>query len=361
MANINLVYPNELAMHTTNTSTTWTVQGATDYMAVLRHAEEDATITSVSGYSDLITGTPGTIRIGIQSVSSSGIPSGTWLGYGDFTADTTNFPNATSFKKTLSSNATITRGMMYAIVAAAQSGTWDVSNNQRFTSAAGAAVGESARASSYTYGIINAVTQSKSSTALTLNLACSSSTVQYALAGTSASIASWSTASAIDERGVLFNLPASTFTSYKVAGIRFVCGPTNSAATWDMVLYDSGGTVLQSASFTNTGIYNITTVLLREFYFTNSTLTALTPGSDYRLVIKATHASLGCMVYNEFTGPSDIGALVGGTYSLTTRADAGSWTNTNTKTMPMKLILRDVTSTAGGAIIPVGMSGGIRG
>ena len=360
MASIQLVYPHDIAMHITNTATTWTVSGATDYVSVMRHAEEDATITSVLGYSDLITGTPGTIRLGLQSVTSSGIPSGTWLGYVDLTADATNFPTATAFKKTLTVSATLTRGMMYAIVFAAQSGTWNVSNSQRFTSVAGASAGEGARASSYSYGIAAGATVAKSTTALQFNLACASSTTQYGLAGSTTGIAAWGSASAIDERGVLFNLPVSTFSSFKVAGVRFICGPTNSASTWDLVLYDSAATVLQSASFTNTGIYNINTVLLREFYFTNSTLSALTPGSDYRIAIKSTHASLGAVGYNEFTAPSDIGAVVGGTYSLTTRVDGGAWTNTNTKGVPIKLLLDDVTS-ASGAIIPVGMNGGIRG
>ena len=53
----------------------------------------------------------------------------------------------------------------------------------------------------------------------------------------------------------------------------------------------------------------------------------------------------------------------GSTWSYTSRTDAGAWTDDPNTAIPMKLLLEDVTASGGGggAIIPVGMTGGIRG
>lgn len=451
MANILTAYPSDVPQFTSTSTTNWTIQGPGDYVAVIRQAEEDATITSVSGYHDLITGTPGTVRVGIQSLNTpfsttvtftaastscngtfsggtaltvgtpvsfsnsggalpaaitagttyyvvsattsvitisatyggtaitfatagtgthtlstlSGIPSRTWLGWADFTANTGNFPNFAAFKKTLTTNATLTRGQLYAIVFATNGGTWNSTNNMRFWSSIGASAGEAARVFPYTYGISNNATQAKSTSAITANAACSSSTKQYGFAGSNSNVTSWNSGSTPDERGVKFNLPTGSCTSFKVRGIRFLCGLTNSAATWDLVLYNSAGTVLQSTSFTNNQTYTTASILLRDFYFSNSTLATLTPNTDYRVVIKPTSASLGALQYNAFgSGWNITNSMVsGGTWSYTFRTDAGAWTDDPNTALPMKLLLEDVTSAGGGggAIIPVGMSGGIRG
>lgn len=363
MANVLAEYPSDVPQFTQTTATNWTLQATGDYLAFIRQAEEDATITSVSGYHDLITGAPGTVRVGIQTLNSSGIPSGTWSGWADFTANTSNFPNFAAFKKTLTTNATLTRGQFYAIVFATNGGTWNASNSMRFWSVAGNSTGETARSFPYTYGIANAVTQAKSTTAITANCACSSSTEQYGFAGSVSNVTAWSSASTPDERGVKFNLPTGSCTSFKVRGIRFLCGITNSASTWDLVLYNSAGTVLQSTSFTNTASYNTASILLRDFYFSNSTLSTLSPNTDYRVVIKPTSSTLGSLTYNAFSCGWDMtrSMVSDGTWSYTSRTDAGAWTDDPNTALPMKLLLEDVTSSGGGAIIQVGMTGGIRG
>lgn len=322
-------------------------------------------MNSVMGYCDLVNGTPGTIRVGVQSVDSNGQPSGTWIAYDDFTANTTNFPNFATFKKTLTNTGSVTRGQLVAVVFDALSGTFDASNYIRFYWTNGASLGDSPRIYPYTYGANNGGAAAKSTSANALTAGYGSSTRQYGFACSVSNITSWNSASTPDERGMKFSLPSSTCTSYKVAGVRILCGLTNSAATWDLVLYDSSNTVLQSVSFTNTGIYNTTTIGLREFYFDESTLSALTPGSDYRIVIKPTSASLGAVSFNNAASGWSLAPAINpsGTWSYTTRTDAGSWTDDPNTTMPVKLIIHDLTSSGGGggAIIPVGMSGGIRG
>jgi hypothetical protein len=204
----------------------------------------------------------------------------------------------------------------------------------------------------------------KSTTALNLTAAYGTSTRQFGFACGTSNIGSWNNTATPDERAMKFVVPSGTFTSFKVAGIRLCCGLTNSAATWDLVLYDSSSSVLQSVSFTNSGIYNTTTIGNRDFYFDESTLSTLTPGSTYRIAIKPTSASLGAMAFVIAGSGWDITSVFmpGGTWAYSTRTDAGSWTDDPNITMPLKLIVFDATaSNGGGAIIPVGMTGGIRG
>jgi hypothetical protein len=71
MADLTYHYPELLPLPTSTTYTNQTLQAVGDYYAVIRQAEEDAIITKVSGYCDLITGTPGTMRVGIQSINTA--------------------------------------------------------------------------------------------------------------------------------------------------------------------------------------------------------------------------------------------------------------------------------------------------
>jgi hypothetical protein len=333
-------------------------------MGVIMQAEEDCVVDSVMGYTDIITGTPGTIRVGIQSVTAAGIPSGTWIAFGDFTANATNFPQFTTFKKTLTTTGSVTRGQQVAVVFAPLSGTFNGTNFIRFYYANGTALGEYTKVYPYTYGASGGGAAAKSTTAFAATAGYGSSTRHYGFACGTSGVASWNSTGTPDERGMKFSIPTGTCTSYKVAGIRLLAGITNSAATWDLVLYDSANTVLQSISFTNSAMFNTASIGLRDFYFDESTLSALTPGLDYRIVVKPTAASLGAMVYNIAGSAWPLAPAInpGGTWAYTTRTDAGAWTDDPNVTMPLKLILHDVTSNGGGgAIIPVGMTGGIRG
>lgn len=347
--------------------TSKTLQAIGDYAATICQAEEDATITRVTGYVNARNGTPGTTRVGIQSVSTTtGLPTGTWLGSVDLTTDATNFPATSAKEWTLSTNATVTRGQYYAIVVSALSGTWNTAtDNLQLYVYQGTGVGPSLAVFPYNYDVINGVAGAKTTLAILPCLGCGSSTTQYRIAHKPASIGSWNSGSTPNQRGIKFKLPASTSTSFKIAGVRMAVGPTNSASTWDLNLYDASNTVLQNRSFTNQEAFNVATLLIRDYYFDESTLTALSPNTDYRIAIQATSATLGCMTYIELSSATDCSSafIPGGTYHATTRTGTGAWTDTTTAWFPMQLIIDDLTASAGGTSVynHVGMTGGIRG
>jgi hypothetical protein len=71
MADLTYHYPELLPLPTSTTFSPQTLQAVGDYYSVIRQAEEDAIITKVSGYCDIVTGTVGTMRVGIQSINTA--------------------------------------------------------------------------------------------------------------------------------------------------------------------------------------------------------------------------------------------------------------------------------------------------
>ena len=155
-----------------------------------------------------------------------------------------------------------------------------------------------------------------------------------------------------DERGLIFQLP-------------FPCS-VRGAWVWvdldgdaDIVLYDSDGTsVLTSVSLdTNVRESAIPDLFIVEF----STSINLSKTTNYRLSLKPT--SVTDVVLQEFT-VSTAAAMDsnsgGQNFHLTTRTDAGSWSQTTTQRPLMGLLLSsfdDAVSASGGGIRLAGHGG----
>jgi hypothetical protein len=368
MAKIRATIPASIPMFSSVASPTQPqFQAVNDYVSVVTLAEEDAVIDRVTGYVNVKQGgVTGSVRIGIQSVNTTtGLPSGTWLGFADFAINGTNFPDFSTKQWTLSTTATVTRGQFYAIVFFATSGNYTSSGiNLSFYTVRGTGLGPANNAFPYTYSIQNGVASGKSTTALIPNFGCGTSTRQYGIGTSGGTQATWNSGTSPNQRGMKFKLPASLCTTFKVVGVRMAVGPTNASSTWDLNLYDSSSTVLQNRSYNNLESYNTNSLFMREYYFDESTLTALSPNTDYRIAVQATNAN-GCMSYIEMGGAFDCSSafIPDGTFHLTTRTGTGAWTDTTTSFMPMQLIIDDFTASAsgGGMLVHPGMLGGIRG
>ena len=355
MAQLDVYFPTRLPV-TTATSTAWqsTLQALNDYVAIVRQAEEAATITSVQILVDFFsTGSSDVVRIGLQSVNSSGEPSGTWLGYVDKTCTTGNFPYFNFSSHTLSASVSLTRGQLYAIVVQAQSGTWSGSlyfrtNDNYYVDI------EGRQAFPYMVQKI-AGSVAKSNAAGCFIHSCSSATKTYGQPHKPSSITSISSSSSPNEIGNYFRLPTGLGTSYTLLGVRLFIAMTNSAGTFDITLYDTSNTVLQQVSFTCSNVVGgMTTLAQRDFYFDEASLTALVPGTYYRVAIKATNATgIGAMAYIDFpTLGMTAYTGVDGTCQYTSRAGTGAWTEVSGRMHVMKLILNDV---AGGSSSSVTM------
>jgi hypothetical protein len=351
MALLEVHYPTRMPT-TTATSTAWqsTLQAVGDYVAIVRQAEEPAVINAVHGYLDYFsTGSGDIVRVGIQSVNASGEPSGTWLAFADKTCTTANFPYFSFFSHTLSSTTTLTRGQLYAVVIQALSGTWNGSlyfrtNDNYYVDT------EGRQAFPYMVQKI-AGSVSKSNASGCFIHSCSSSTRMYGQPHKPNQLTSLSNTSSPDEIGNYIRIPTGVGSAYSILGVRLFIAMTNSAGTFDITLYNSSNTVLQQASFTCSQVVGGTTSLLqRDFYFDEASLTALVPGTYYRLAVKATNATgIGVMAYIDMPTTLGMTAYTGadGTCVYTSRAGGGAWTDTGGRMLCMKAIISDVTGSAG--------------
>jgi hypothetical protein len=170
--------------------------------------------------------------------------------------------------------------------------------------------------------------------------------------------------------GVLFSLPLPSSTTYKVIGARWNCRLANDRL-FDMVLYDTAGTNLQSASNLDSGIApksNATSSTFQANYYFDTTLATLTGGTQYRLVLRGVDP-ISPLNLHYANVPSDLDRKgVIGTdmkYEWTTNAQftAGSgWVETLTIIPGVQLIISDVTAgSSGGLLVHPGMAGGMRG
>lgn len=354
MAQLDVIFPAKLPItNSVNTAAQTTLQAIGDYVAVIRQAEEAATITGVSIFVDVHSGGTGSfVRVGLQSVGSNGHPSGTWLGYVDKERTNANFPLFGPTTHTLGSSVSLTRGQLYAIVAEALSGTWSSGTNFRTNDNYYVGI-ENDLAFPYLANKVAGVT-SKSNGSGAYTHSCVSSTRMYGTPHNPQNVASISSASTPNEIGNYFRLPTGISTSYSVLGVRLLIALTDSAGTFDLTLYDSSNTVLQQVSFTCSNVVGgATSMYQRDFYFDESSLTALTPGTYYRIAIKATNATaIGGM--GSISIPTSLGMTaytgVDGTYIYTSRTGSGSWTNVSGQMHLMRLLLSDVTGGGGGTV-----------
>lgn len=354
MALFEIHYPTRLPVtNSTNTSWQTTLQAVGDYVGIVRQAEESATITSVGLYVDYYTvGASDVIRVGLQSVNSNGEPSGTWLGYVDKTATTGNFPYFGYSNHVLSTSVSLVRGQLYAIVAQALSGTW--SGAQYFRTNDNYYVDpEGKQAFPYmAQKVAGSVTKANAAGCYTHF--CSSSTRAYGQPHQPGVVTSISNASSPNEIGNYFRIPTGTCTSYSVLGVRLYIGMVSGAGTFNINLYDSSTNLLQQNSFTCSqvagGINPGTSRYQYDLLFDEATLTSLSPGSYYRAAIAATNATaIGDMGKINFPVSLGMTAYTGasGTYIYTSRSGTGAWTDVSGQVFAMKLIISDVTGSAG--------------
>lgn len=369
MARTDFVFPYNFPQSTSSSNAgNRQIRAIGDYVAFIRQAEKADTITDVGFYFDArgTNATPGTARVGIQTVTSSGAISGTWLGYTDYTADSTNFPNFTALTLSITANGTasVTRGQFYAIVIYCQSGTWDASNNLQIATI-NTNVGQIPNTFPTMRAVVGGVQTDTNNPSTPMHWAKSSTEYYGNPFYGSGNIAAWGASSTPDEIGMKFVIPSGWTTNFNILGIQAVLGPTNSASTFNMNLYDSANNLLQTTAFNSLDVFGGNGGnLLRTLYFNTTTLSNLVPGNTYRITIEGTNASLGATSTQRITYPSaaHVAAFVGsGTYMRTERTNAGAWTDTDTQGLCWKLIISAATASGGGAATEprVGLNAGL--
>lgn len=140
-----------------------------------------------------------------------------------------------------------------------------------------------------------------------------------------------------DERGLHFTLPVTGACSGGWVRI-----DVDAAA--DLVLYDSGNTVLASATITPARVTN--SGLSTLVYWDPVTLSA---NQSYRLVVKPTSvSSVSLYDVDLSTAALQAGIPGGATWYSTSRTDGGAWTDTDTNRPWMGILLSQFDDGAGG-------------
>lgn len=360
MADILIEYPSiPMSSSAAATFSTSLQDAATDDAGAGFRAREAATITHVGFRQGVLTGTPGTIRVGMQTVSATtGVPTGTWLASGSGYADYNSWSGTNDGKFVwiaLGSSVTVARGDVFAVFCDPQAvGTWDGSNNVTITTSMGS-VTPTWRSP---YVIVNSTKPAANAPPFAMR----SSTKTYGMPWETSTTVNNNNGSTPDEWGHYFRVPTGVCSTYNVVGVLM---PFGSVGDFDLVLYDTDGTtVLQSVSIDkDQGAFG--TVHLHYLYFDETTLSALNAGSYYRCVIKPTSATNVSTYAIDVPAAGDLSAWMASESDCywTERTDAGSWSETTTRILQMRLLISDVTapSSGGGLIVHPGMSGGMRG
>jgi hypothetical protein len=146
-----------------------------------------------------------------------------------------------------------------------------------------------------------------------------------------------------DEVGNLFTVP----TSMVCTGARMfhATAGLGASATTDIVLYDASGGVLASATVSDRDYIKDVSLIDVSWDAVN-----LTPGVNYRLIIKPTTSVNGDIYATKWTFDSAAALAAvpeGARWQYTSRTDAGAWTDDNVSVCPMGLWISDITFIAG--------------
>lgn len=326
--------------------------GSGDKCAFIFQSETTDAITHLGYRHGLRIGTPPTMQISLQSVdTTTGAPTGTVLGGGSPASATFTPPADTTWDGTwrkiaLANSYTPTRGQVLAIVVEYSSGTIDGSNGMSAT---------------YDWGPDNGGMFPRSAINTAGTWAQQSRIPPYAYYTASACFGqpvesvtqtTYLPSSTPDEYALRFALPAGWGDTYAVMGFRgFVKSPgTASSPTFTATLYDTdGSTALQSLTLDVPPMGTSATGRIVEFIFDEATLSTLSFGSAYRIGITTTVQNTYLTTVDADTATEAAAFPWGGDFYLSTRADAGAWTDDTTKRPAMELILADITEPAGGS------------
>lgn len=356
MADMMLLWPNAPSLTTTSTQPAANVHrldATADEFAVIMYAEEGCTITNVAWLqgdtSDPSTASPGTLRIGLQSVGTDGLPTGTWLASGNGYVDKSTWSNGDDglyITSTLGSSVTLSRGDAFAIVLKPQAtGTWGASN--------WADIGYFATQDtliSTPYVVTNG---SKINTGRTPNTIVRSSSRTYGYPYQT--VGFWNIDSDVagqanDEVGIKFSLPSSMCDTYKISGIMLFTDMAIGSSFAIKLFEGTNRTALQSVTIDSDVSGTASGNGQNFFYFDESTLSSLSAGTTYRLMIEAlSTTAAGPIRYVDLATSGDMTAYIGTQATLEwTEWTGTSYTDTATRIPNLSLIISDVTEPSGG-------------
>lgn len=330
-------------------ATTITLDANGEYVAYILQAPKTGTIDRLHFYATTVTADGDGLRARIETVDgSTGNPSGTLVsGSAEVTIATTT---ANSWNRSGAGlGAAVTCGDYIAVklLSPATGTTFNGVIRSAWT-LVGPGMTQANQLFPY---VVNAIpTATKASAAgMVFALEYDDGTTPFmegAMPIASVTSTNFSNASTPDERGNLFQVPGPC----RVVGAYHQVVPTNVNAAYDVVLYSAADAELASVSVDGD--------LLRLLAGPQSlvhlfpTPVELASGTNYRLVIRPTTAVAVSKVHMAIdTSAGGVRlreAVVGGTsWKLTTRADAGAWTDTDDAISGIGAIVDQIDDGAG--------------
>lgn len=330
-----------------------TLDATNDGVAWAFQARDANAITHLGFRYGLRTGTPPTYIIGLESISAAnGNPDGTILGGGTPASATFTPPADTSWDGlwqwvALANSYTPTRGQHLVATIRYSSGTIDASNLSTFTQAMASIVnGLGSNPANFS---LAGGTWSKGANAIGCHGVRTAST-RYGLPAES--IYNTRSASTVGHRHALrFTLPASITNTYTVRGIRAMLSVASTTGKNPILgLWNAGG-VLQNFTLDSDWSTSASATRTYEFYFDETTLTDLSPGTTYYIGLEVADAASGGVIFYGFDMDSsdDGDAYPGGASDWCLSTYNGSaWTDAPTTKLHCELILQDMTQSGGG-------------
>lgn len=365
MADLEIIWPHFPFVNAAFTPSSRALTQVNNNVFTVGFMPKATTITEVRIYLGSITSSGGKIRVGLMGVSATdGSPTGTYLNNG--TSDVyidigVNLLTANAWRTVDIPNYTCARGEIIGLIveclddapSPGGNGTWGSTVNV----SSGWGNADNVPSTPYSTYRFAANTTQTTQNAFPPHSFMRDASQAFWFPQNTITTTSLENDAGSQLYGALFQLPSGMASTYKISGIKLNGRRSQAGANFDVILYDSAGTVLQNVSIDSDMILrnSASSQQITSFiYFDESTLSTLNTGSQYRLVIKPTTVNQFVVYNHTFDLATDKKAYVGldAQYDLTTNAGTDpttGWTNTTTALPPFSLIITDITTTATGA------------
>lgn len=327
-----------IAFNATNIAVEWVFQSKTNQPITTLYYKQNG-----------LTGAPGTIRLSLQGVDSSGNPDGVIKSSGNAfaTKSLAAGDNGNVVAVALGSSYTPSLGEDIAQVMDFSSGTFDASNLLTLALQASGMVSKG-----FPYVTVNnAGSRTRQTGVPVFGYATASQMYGYPIKGFTAP--SFGSGNNPNEYALKFTIPAAWTGTYSLLGVEMGAALAASQ-TLTIKLYsggNAGDTTVLASDTHNTSLATSTGARAHEFVLPNISAVTLTAGSTYRLSV-VPGATSQTFYYASVQNAADWAAMEGGTSLSYSTRNGGNWTDTDTNRMLFQLIFQDLSVSAGGIAIP---------
>lgn len=308
-------------------ATTYTLDALGEYIAWIIQAPKTGTISLIHFFAGAVTADGDGLRCRIET--ADGNPSGTLVTGSSEITHVTTTPNSWN-RGTTGLAAAVTKGDFIAVKLASPAAgtTFNGVIRAKFDTNKGPGVDSINQLVPY---LINAIpTAAKVSPgAMCFALEYDDGTTPYiesAIPISSIANTAFNSTSTPDERGNLIQVPVPM----RVIGFYHQVTPAGANQSFDLVLYDSAGTAIATVSV-DADQYRLAAA--QSAVHLLPTPVTISANTDYRVVVKPTVTS--SISATQFVVDTAVGgirlreATINGVCKLTTRTDAGAWTDTD--------------------------------